>query len=115
MYDGYVNAAIAVFGVQKLVVDRYNIAKLYRKPIDKLRISEMARLKKELKPEEDAKLDVMMCILRKKHKFLSEADKNKLQVLYKHSPKLNTFNPHFQYSMQTQISIGKNQSLEFFY
>ena len=88
MYDGYVNAAIAVFGVQKLVIDRYHVAKLYRKPLDKLRISEMARLKKELEPEEYAKLDGMMWILRKKHECLSEADKDKLEVLYKHSPKL---------------------------
>jgi len=88
MYEGYVNAAIEVFGVQKLVVDRYHVAKLYRKPLDKLRISEMARLKKELDPEEYAKLEGMMWILRKKHECLSEVDKEKLELLYKHSPKL---------------------------
>ena len=31
MYDGFVNAAIEVFGVQPIVVDRYHVAKLYRK------------------------------------------------------------------------------------
>ena len=59
MYDGFVNAVIEVFGVQRLVVDRYHISKLYRKPLDKLRISEMKRLKTELPAEEYARLEGM--------------------------------------------------------
>jgi transposase len=86
MYDGFVNAAIEVFGAQRLVIDRYHVAKLYRKPLDKLRINEMARLKLELSDEEYAKLEGMMWILRKKHECLTEAEKNSLAVLYKHSP-----------------------------
>ena len=46
--DGFVNAAIEVFGQQAVVVDRYHVAKLYRKPLDQLRIKEMKRLKEEL-------------------------------------------------------------------
>lgn len=94
MYDGYVNAAIEVFGVQLLVIDRYHVAKLYRKPLDKLRIKEMARLKSELSQEDYAKLEGMMWILRKKHECLSEADKSKLEVLYKHSPILKKAHSH---------------------
>lgn len=90
MYDGYVNAAIEVFGVQCLVIDRYHVAKLYRKPLDNLRIKEMARLKSELSSEDYAKLEGMMWILRKKHECLSEVDKNKLEFFYKHSPILKT-------------------------
>ena len=86
MYDGFVNATIEVFGVQCLVIDRYHISKLYRKPLDSLRIKEMARLKSELSEEEYASLEGMMWILRKKHECLSEVDKNKLALLYKHSP-----------------------------
>ena len=86
MYDGFVNAAIEVFGVQCLVIDRYHVSKLYRKPLDKLRISEMARLKTELALEEYAKLEGMMWILRKNYECLSEANKIALEVLYKHSP-----------------------------
>jgi len=86
MYDGFVNAAIEVFGAQRLVIDRYHVTKLYRKPLDKLRISEMARLKSELPPEEYSKLEGMMWILRKKHECLTEAEKDSLAVLYKHSP-----------------------------
>lgn len=88
MYDGFVYAAIEVFGAQRLVIDRYHVAKLYRKPLDKLRVSEMARLKLELEAEEYAKLEGMMWILRKNHECLSEANKASLELLYKHSPKL---------------------------
>ncbi len=105
MYDGYVNAAIAVFGVQALVVDRYHVAKLYRRPLDLLRIKEMARLKRELSGNDYAKLEGMMWILRRQHECLSEADKEKLELLYQHSPILkkahryalkltNIFNTH---------------------
>ncbi len=105
MYDGYVNAAIEVFGIQSLVIDRYHVAKLYRKPLDTLRIKEMARLKSELPKEEYSRLEGMMWILRKNHECLSEADKNKLALLYKYSPQLkkahscalrltNIFNTH---------------------
>ena len=88
MYDGFVNAAVETFGSQRLVIDRYHVAKLYRKPLDKLRISEMARLKSELSVEEYAKLEGMMWILRKKHECLTESEKDALAVLYKHSPTL---------------------------
>ena len=88
MYDGFVNAVIEVFGVQRLVVDRYHISKLYRKPLDKLRISEMKRLKTELPAEEYARLEGMMWILRKNNECLSEANKAALELLYKHSPLL---------------------------
>ena len=86
MYDGFVNAAIEVFGIQCLVIDRYHVSKLYRKPLDALRISEMTRLKAELPSEEYAKLEGMMWILRKNHECLSEANKNALELLYRHSP-----------------------------
>lgn len=88
MYDGFVNAAVEVFGAQSLVIDRYHVAKLYRKPLDKLRTQEMARLKLELSAEEYAKLEGMMWILRKNHECLSEANKASLAILYKYSPTL---------------------------
>lgn len=86
MHDSFVYAALEVFGPQKLVIDRYHVAKLYRKPLDDLRIKEMKRLKSELSPEEYAKLEGMMWILRKKHECLSTADKEKLEILYCYSP-----------------------------
>jgi transposase len=105
MYDGFVNAAIEAFGPQVLVIDRYHVAKLYRKPLDKLRIKEMERLKVELNTEDYAKLEGMMWILRKNHECLSENNKESLEFLYQHSPILkkahsyairltHTFNSH---------------------
>ena len=88
MHDGFVYAAIEVFGPQAVVIDRYHVAKLYRKPLDKLRIKEMKRLKTALSSDEYSKLEGMMWILRKQHECLTEVDKSKLEVLYKHSPTL---------------------------
>ena len=88
MYDGYVYAALEVFGPGAVVVDRYHVAKLYRKPLDALRIKEMERLKTELDAIEYAKLEGMMWILRKKHECLSAKDKSALDLLYRYSPLL---------------------------
>lgn len=57
----------------------------------------MARLKTELLPEDYAKLEGMMWILRKKHECLSEADKGSLEFLYKHSP---TFKKAHSYALR---------------
>ena len=94
MYDGFVNASIEVFGQQKVVVDRYHVAKLYRKPLDDLRIKEMARLKSELPAEEYSKLKDMMWILRKQHECLTKDDKIKLALLYKYSHTLKKAHKH---------------------
>ena len=88
MYDGFVNAAVEVFGKRVLVVDRYHVAKLYRKPLDNLRINEMKRLKNDLPDEEYKKLEGMMWIIRKQYECLTEADKDKLALLYYYSPAL---------------------------
>jgi transposase len=88
MHDGYVYAATEVFGTQAVVVDRYHVAKLYRKPLDTLRIKEMVRLKADLDEDEHTKLDGMMWLLRKKHECLSAKDKSDLELLYQYSPQL---------------------------
>lgn len=88
MWDGYVYAAIEVFGKQVVVIDRFHVAKQYRAPLDKLRIKEMTRLKATLTSDEYANLKDMMWILRKKHECLSKADKASLEFLYQHSPAL---------------------------
>ncbi|KXO09333.1 Mobile element protein [Moritella sp. JT01] len=114
MWDGYVYAAMEVFGKQVVVIDRFHIAKQYRAPLDTLRIKEMKRLKTELSSEEYARLKNMMWILRKKHECLSEVDKVSLEFLYQHSPELkiahsyalkltNIFNTH----MKRKSAMGK--------
>jgi transposase len=62
----------SVFGKRtKIVVDRFHVAKLYRKGLDTLRIQELKRLKEELTEEEYAELKGAMWVLRKKKKDLS--------------------------------------------
>jgi transposase len=49
MYEGFINAAKETFGKgTKIVVDRFHVAKLYRKGLDTKRIKELKRLKEEL-------------------------------------------------------------------
>ena len=49
MYEGFVNAAKEVFGKRvKIVIDRFHVAKLYRRGVDSLRKHELKRLKQEL-------------------------------------------------------------------
>ena len=88
MYDGFVQSAIEVFGSSAVVVDRYHVSKLYREPLDQLRIAEMKRLKATLPQEEYAKLEGMMWILRKNHECLSKTNKEQLSLFYKYSPKI---------------------------
>jgi transposase len=88
MCDSFVQSACEIFGERVVVIDRYHVSKLYREPLDHLRISEMKRLKKELSAEEYAKLDNMMWILRKKHECLSQGEKEQLDLLYTYSPDL---------------------------
>jgi transposase len=114
MYDGFVQAAIEVFGSQAVVIDRYHLAKLYRAPLDKLRIKEMRRLKSELPAEEYTKLEGMMWVLRTHHECLSEADKSKLTLLYKHSPALKEAHEYalklthvFNTKCNRKVALGK--------
>jgi len=49
-YEGFVNAAKHVFGKRiRIVIDRFHLAKLYRKAVDTVRKQEMRQLKKHWK------------------------------------------------------------------
>jgi transposase len=87
MYEGYTNAATEVFGKDVIVVvDRFHVAKLYRKDLDGLRKKEMTRLKKELLEEEYKKLKGVMWILRKNVNELTDEELEVLKCLFRHSP-----------------------------
>ncbi|MCK5109315.1 MAG: ISL3 family transposase [Methanosarcinales archaeon] len=87
MYEGYINAATEVFGKDVIViVDRFHVAKLYRKDLDSLRKKEMNRLKKELSEKEYKKLKNVMWILRKNMKKLTDEELEVLKRLFRHSP-----------------------------
>ena len=89
MYEGFINAVKEVFGKKVgIVVDRFHVAKLYRGCLDKLRVKELKRLKKELSEQEYKKLKGVMWILRKREEDLTLEDKETLGLLFKHSPAL---------------------------
>ena len=88
MYDGFVKSAEEVFGTRLVIIDRYHVSKLYRQPLDQIRIKEMKRLKSILCQKDYIKLEGMMWIIRKKHECLSSKEKEVLQFMYTHSPLL---------------------------
>ncbi len=66
MYAGFVHAAKEVFGKRvKIVMDRFHVAKLYRRGLDSLRKYECKRLKQELSEEAYGQFKGAMWALRK--------------------------------------------------
>lgn len=91
LYDGFINAAKEVFGKRtRIVVDRFHVAKLYRKGLDTLRKQELKRLKEELSEEHYSELKGVMWVLRKKKAKLTKEDKVLLRKLFNYSPSLET-------------------------
>jgi transposase len=67
MYDGFINAVKETLGKKvNVVIDRFHVAKNYRKCIDTVRKKELKRLKEELTESEYKKLKGAMWALRKK-------------------------------------------------
>jgi transposase len=89
MYDGYINAIKEVLGKRvRVVVDRFHVAKLYRKGLDELRKKELKRLKKEL-PEADYKeFKGVLWLLRKNPAELTPGELEVLSGLFKYTPLL---------------------------
>ena len=88
MYEGFINAVKEVLVRAHVVVDRYQVAKLYREDADQLRKQELRRLKKELSKEEYATIKGAMWAFRKKKAALSEEEAELLKRLFSYSPAL---------------------------
>ena len=89
LYDGFINAAKEVLGEEiRIVVDRFHVAKLYRKVVETVRKTEMKRLKEKLSEEEYKKLKGLMWALRTPKSKLSDRYKAVLKKAFEHSPKL---------------------------
>ena len=72
----------------KTTADRFHVAKLYRKSVDKLRTKEMRRLKEELSEDDYKDLKGAMWIIRKREENLEPEDTKVLNLLFKYSPDL---------------------------
>jgi len=91
LYEGFINPAKEVFGKRvRLVLDRFHIAKLYRKGLDNLRKQELKRLKNELTEQAYSELKGAMWVLRKKKKALTKENQWLLKKLFEYSPQLKT-------------------------
>ena|SRR5437870_253583 len=89
MYEGFVNATKEVLGKRvKIVIDRFHVAKLYRRGLDRLRKHELKRLTQELSEEAYGQLKGAMWALRKSAEQLTDDDKDVLVCLFEHSPGL---------------------------
>ncbi|HJW29288.1 MAG TPA: ISL3 family transposase [Saprospiraceae bacterium] len=91
LYEGYINAVKEVLGKRgQVVVDRFHVAKLYRKGLDELRKKELKRLKKEL-PETDYQVfKGVMWLLRKNPVEIKPEELEVLSGLFKHTPLLGS-------------------------
>jgi transposase len=91
MYEGYRNAVKEVLGKGvQLVVDRFHVAKLYRKGLDELRKKELKRLKKELSEADYQEFKGVMWLLRKNPAELKPEELGILSHLFKHTPLLGS-------------------------
>jgi transposase len=89
LYDGFINAAKEVFPSKtKITADRFHVAKLYRGSFDKLRKKEMKRLGKTLSDNDYKLLKGVMWTLRRNKETLTLENKQQLDLLFNHSPKL---------------------------
>ena len=89
LYDGFINSAKEVLGEEiRIVVDRFHVAKLYRKVVETVRKTEMKRLKEILSEEEYKKLKGLMWALRTPKVKLSDKYKVVLKKAFEHSPEL---------------------------
>lgn len=89
MYEGYANAAKEIFSKDiPIIVDRYHVAKLYRRCLVKLRKKELSRLKKELAEEKYKNLQPAIRILCRNKEYVTSEEKKILNKLFKYSPAL---------------------------
>jgi transposase len=88
-YDGFMHAAPEVFGKRvKIVMDRFQVAKLSRKGLETLRKQELHRLQQEISEEAYKQLQGVMWALRKREDNLTDEDKDRLACLFVHTPLL---------------------------
>ena len=89
MDDGYMNAVKAVVGKRvRVVVDRFHVAKLYRKGLDDLRKTPLKRLKKALPEGDYNEFQGVLWLLRKNPAELTPEALEVLQGWFKYTPLL---------------------------
>lgn len=88
MYEGFTEAVRQELPAAQIVVDRFHVARQYRRAADTLRKQELKRLKSELPEEEYKQLKGNLWAFRKKRKDLNVEERKVLRRLFSQSPKL---------------------------
>jgi len=87
MCDNYIHAVKEILSTDiPIIVDRFHVAKLYRKSITKLRSDELKKLRKQLSEEDYRALAPAIKILIRKNECYTAKEKKILVLLFKHSP-----------------------------
>ena len=75
MYDGYVNAAKEVFGDKcTVIIDRFHVARLYRKSLISLRKKDLKPLQKSLSEKKYKSLHDAIKILCRNSEFVTKEE-----------------------------------------
>ena len=110
MWDGYLQAADDFVQEHddvegEIVVDRFHVAQNYRGGFDSLRKQEFKRLKQELSDEAyDQDCKGMLWILRKNHAALNPEERQRLRILFTHTPLL-----HQAYTFREELTAIFNR------
>ena len=87
MYSGFISAAREHLPLAKIVIDRFHVAKAYRKSADRVRQRELKRLRKTLPQAEYKKLKGILWAFRKRPEHLKDNEKEILEHFFALSPK----------------------------
>lgn len=88
MYRGFVNAAKEQLPRAHIVIDRFHVARAYRRCADKVRRQELKLLKKKLSAEEYSSIKGAMWPFRKSIEKLTDKERELLQRLFTYSPNM---------------------------
>ena len=111
MWEGYVTAIEAFVATHEdvtayLVIDRFHVAQHYRDDFDDFRKEELRRMKKTLPAETyDQDCKGSLWLLRHNQVDLDDEDKERLQRLFVHAPKL-----HQAYTFREELTTLFNTS-----
>ena len=88
IWEGYISAVEEVLPDATIVIDRFHVARQYRKAVDELRKQEVQRLRKELPKASQDDLKHTLWPFRKRKADLDEEEQARLESLFAHSPRL---------------------------
>src|SRR5512143_1895489 len=86
LYDGYANAVYEALPGVTVVVDRFHVAQPYHDGVDRRRKQELKRLQQELPEAEYEPLKGLLWVVREEWTVLSDAEQNRLLLLFRQSP-----------------------------